>query len=407
MPQANQVSYIDRDGERQEIEVKLEDYKAAEDAGLTLPQYMNQKYPTVHEDRNGSTFSQMMASCGLLMAEDRNFGLRPPTIKDIMDGKAGINMAATIERPDGSQSQTPAGRIFFPAVLLDLLESSLRDDRTTYNSTFMQMVAFTRTITSPIYSQVIIDRSKPRGYRSMPISQMAEPVRMLSITTSQVQRAIPVWSIGLEISKEAQAASTLDLVGIAIREQALEELSHRLDEDFAGIVNGSVDSGETGVITNAVTAASFDSSIAAAGTLTQKAWVKWLLTGRRKRTIDWAVCDVDTYFAITSRTGRPVQNETSAPANADERLNTIPRFALPGIPGFINIFVTEDATFGTNTIVGLDSSKAMRRIVYVGADYQAIEEYVMRKSTAMRMDYSERIESAGYPEAFSVLTLTV
>jgi hypothetical protein len=406
MPQANQVSFIDREGERQEIEVKLEDYKSAEELGLTLPQYMNRKYPTRDPNRDGTTFAQMMASCGLLMAEDRNFGLRPPTIKDIMDGKAGINMAAVIERPDGSASQTPAGRIFFPAVLLDLLEASLRDDRTTYNSTFMQMVAFTRTITSNIYTQVIIDRSKPRGYRSMPIAQMAEPVRMLSISTSQVQRAIPVWSIGIEISKEAQAASTLDLVGIAIREQALEEHSHRLDEDFAGIVNGSVDSGEAGIITSAVQAQDFDSSISADGVLTQKAWVKWLLTGRRKRTLDWAVCDVDTYFAIQNRTGRPTVNETSAPAGADERLNTVPRFALPGIPGFINIFVTEDPTFGTNTIVGLDSSKALRRIVYVGADYQAIEEYVMRKSTAMRMDYSERIESAGYPEAFSVLTLT-
>jgi hypothetical protein len=406
MPLANEVSFIGRDGERQEVAVQLEDYKAAEDAGLTLPQYMNRKYPT-DDHKYGTTFAQMMASCGLIMSEDRNFGLRPPTIKDVLDGKAGINMGAVIERPDGSQANTPAGRIFFPAVLLDVLESSLRDDRSTYNSTFMQMVAFTRTINSNIYQQVIIDRSAPRGYRSMPIAQMAEPVRMLSITTSQVQRAIPVWSIGIEISKEAQAASTLDLVGIAIREQALEEHSKRLDEDFAGIVNGSVDTGEAGIITSAVTAQSFDSAIVANGTLTHKAWVKWLLTGRRKRTLDWAVMDVDTYFAVVNRTGRPTQNDTSAPANADERLNTIPRFALPGIPGFINIFVTEDPTFGTNTIVGLDSSKAMRRIVYVGADYNAIEEYVMRKSTAMRMDYSERIESAGYPESFSVMTLTV
>lgn len=404
MPQVHEVSFIDREGERAEVAVKLEDYKQAEESGLTLPQYYNRIYPTRDATKDGTTFSQMMASCGLLMAEDRNFGLRPPTIKDIMDGKAGINMAAVIERPDGSQANTPAGRIFFPAVLLDLLESSLRDDRTTYNSTFMQMVAFTRTINSQIYQQVIIDRSVPRGYRSMPIAQMAEPVRMLSIKTSSVQRAIPVWSIGIEISKEAQAASTLDLVGIAIREQALEEHSHRLDEDFAGIVNGSLDSGEAGIITAAVKANVYDPTIIAAGVLTQKAWVKWFLANRRKRTIDWAVCDTDTYLAIQNRSGRPTKQDESS---VDERLNTVPKFALPGIPGGVNIFVTEDPTFGTNTIVGLDSSKAMRRIVYVGADYQAIEEYVMRKSTAMRMDYSERIESAGYPEAFSTLLLTL
>lgn len=407
MPQAlNTVSYIDNAGARQQVNISLEDYRAAEEAGLTLPQYYNRMHPTDDEEKRGSTFSQMMASAGMLFSEDRNFGLRSPTIKDLLEGKAAINFGSVIERPDGSANNTPAGRLLFPAVLLDLLESSLRDDRTTYNSTFLQMVAFTRTINSPRYDQVIIDYTRPRNFRSQPIAQMAEPVRMLSITTSSKQKAIPVWSIGIEISKEAQAASTLDLVGIAIREHSLEEYSHRLDEDFAGIVNGDVDTGEAGIITSAVAASTFDATLTTPGTLSQKAWVKWMLKDRRKRTLDWAVMDIDTYFAVQNRSGRPTVNDTSAPSNADERLNTIPRFALPGVPGFINIFVTEDPTFGTNTIVGLDSSKALRRIVYVGADYQAIEEYVMRKSTAMRMDYSERIESAGYPEAFSVMTLT-
>lgn len=405
MPQAaNTVSFLDKNGDRQGVNISLEDYKAAEDAGLSLPQYMNRQYPTVDPEKNGTTFSQMAASAGLLFSEDRHFGLRPPTIKDLLDGKATINYGAVIERPDGTANNTPAGRLLFPAVLLDLLEASLRDDRTTYNSTFLQMVAFTRTINSPRYDQVIIDYTAPRNARSMPIAQLAEPVRMLTIKTSSIQKAIPVWSIGIEISKEAQAASTLDLVGIAIREHSLEEYSKRLDEDFANIVNGSVDSGEAGIITSAVTAASFDSSIVAAGGLTQKAWVKWLLKNRRKRQLDWVVCDVDTYLAISNRTGRPTATDKS---ETDERLNVVPRFALPGLPSQVNVFVTEDPTFGTNTIVGLDSSKALRRIVYVGADYQAIEEYVMRKSTAMRMDYSERIESAGYPEAFSVMTLTV
>ena len=148
---------------------------------------------------------------------------------------------------------------------------------------------------------------------------------------------------------------------------------------------------------------SFDATIAnAAGVLSQRAWVKWLRKNWRKRNIDWVVCDIDTYLSIQNRSGRPTRNDE---ATTDERLNTVPRVALPGIPGNVNVFITEDPTFGTNTIVGLDSSKAMRRIVYAAAEYQAIEEYVMRKSTAMRMDASERIESAGYPEAFSVMTL--
>ena len=401
-PAQNIVSFVDNTGARQQVEINLHDYKEAEDAGLTLPQLYNRKFD--FDGSKGTAFSQMMASCGLLMSEDRNFGLRSPTIKDILDGKATINMGATIERPDGADRNTPAGRLLFPAVLLDLLESSLRDNRESYNSTFMRMVAFTRTINSPRYDQVVIDYTTPRGARSAPIAQMAEPVRMLSIKTSSIQKAIPVWSIGMEISKEAQAASTLDLIAIAIREHALEEHSARLEEDFSGIVNGSLDQGEAGIITAALTATDFDASIAhAAGVLSQRAWVKWLRKNWRKRNIDWVVMDMDTYLSVEARTGRPTVQTNSG---TDERLNTVPVVQLPGIPNQVNVFVTEDSSFGTNTIVGLDSSKAMRRIVYAAAEYQAIEEYVMRKSTALRFDTSERIESAGYPEAFSVLTLT-
>ena len=400
-PAQNIASFVDNDGSRQQVEISLEDYRAAEEEGLSLPQFFNRKFDA--DMKIGTAFSQMMASVGLLMSEDRNFGLRSPTIKDIFDGKAAINMGVVIERPDGADRNTPAGRLLFPAVLLEMLESSLRDNRESYNSTFMRMVAFTRTITSPKYDQVVIDYTTPRNARSAPIAQMAEPVRFLSIKTSSTSKSIPVWSLGIEISKEAQAASTLDLIAIAIREHALEEHSARLEEDFSGIVNGSLDSGEPGIITSAVTATSFDSTIAnAAGVLSQRAWVKWLRKNWRKRNIDWVVCDIDTYLSIQNRSGRPTRNDE---ATTDERLNTVPKVALPGIPGNVNVFITEDPTFGTNTIVGLDSSKAMRRIVYAAAEYQAIEEYVMRKSTAMRMDASERIESAGYPEAFSVLTL--
>ena len=384
------------DGQLTEVPFGLEDYQKAQDKQMSLSQYLNSKYRTREQD--GSVFDQCLAATGLLMAEDRNYGIRPPTLDQVFSGQATLNSA--IVAPDGSDRFSPAGRFFFPAVLIDVLESQLRENNDSYNAAFMQMVAHTRSITSPRYDQVVIDYSKPREGRSQPISQLAEPVRLLSITTSSVSRAIPTWAIGMEISDEALRASTLDLVAIALREHGAAERASRLESDFLGIVNGDADAGEAGLMGAAVNASTLDTSISTGSVLTQKAWVKYLMQEWKKRQITHVVCNIDTYLAIEGRSGRPVKSDEPA---VDERLNTIPNLALPLIPANVKVFPMDSVA--ADTIIGLDASKAMRRIVHVSAEYSAVEQYVMRRSRAVRIDTSERIESAGYPDAFSVLVL--
>lgn len=386
------------DGAMQEVPFSLTDYQAAQDKHMSLSQFINSKYRT--DDKHGSAFDQCLAATGLLMAEDRHHGIRPPTLQQIFSGEATLNSA--IVAPDGADRFSPAGRFFFPAVLIDVLESQLRDNRDSYNAAFMDMVSFTRSITSPRYDQVVIDYTKPREGRAQQISQLAEPVKLLSITTASVSRAIPTWAIGMEISDEALRAATLDLIAVALREHGAEERARRLNSDFLGIVNGDTDAGEAGLMSGAITAQSLDSTISTAGTLTQKAWVKYLLQQWMRRQITHVVCNIDTYLAIEGRTGRPVK---SAEPAVDERLNTIPQIALSMIPTNVKVFPMEG--MAANTLVGLDASKALRRIVHVSAEYSAVEQYVMRRSKAVRIDTSERIESAGYPGAFSVMTLTV
>ena len=53
------------------------------------------------------------------------------------------------------------------------------------------------------------------------------------------------------------------------------------------------------------------------------------------------------------------------------------------------ILLVDTALIGANTIVGLDSRYAIRRIVNVNAAYSAIENYVMRRATSFRVDYGE------------------
>lgn len=388
------------DGTQQEVPCSLADYQEAADLGLSLSQLMNLRYPT-NVERDGTAFAQMAASCGLFLSEDRNFGIRPPSIKQIFEGKIQLNGGAIV-RPDGTGSQTPSGRLLFPAVLLDLLEATLRDNTTGYVGAALEMVAFTRTINSPKYDQVIVNYANPQAAVSQPIGQLTRPARMLTITVSDVSKTIPTYAIGLEISQEAQAAATLDLIGLAVREQAIAERATVLDRDLTAISNGDTDAGSSAL--SSVTFQSFDSTISSAGVATQKAWVKYLRTNWRKRTITDVICDIDTYLAIEGRTNRPTVQNISG---MDERLNTIPNVRLPGVPGTVSFFVTETSLLGANTLLGLDRSKAIRRVVYTAAQYSATEEFVMRKSTAMRMDWAERLERAGYDDAFSKATLTV
>lgn len=385
-------------GAQTTIPISMELYAEADDKKLSLAELMEQKFP--HKDGEDSAFQQCLARTGLVLSEGAYSRRYTPTLKDIFSGEAALQ--SSIVRPDDRERYTPAGRFFFPAMLLEMLETELPANRATFEQKFMEMVAFTRTITSPTYDQVVIDYSRPKNMRPQVISQLAEPVRLLSISTSMVTRRLHTWAIGMEISDEAAQAATLDMVAIALREHTAAERHRRMIEDFLAVVNGDTDAGEAGLMSQAITAQSLDSSITTAGTLSQKAWVKFLMQKWEQMTVTHAVMNIDTYLAVEGRLNRPVKSDEPA---VDERLNTIPSVVLPMIPAGVKILPMED--FPANLIVGLDAGKALRRVVNTNASYSAVERFVMRKSTALRVDRSERIESNGYPDAFSLMTLTV
>lgn len=395
------TSYIDQAGKNTEIELDLAVYQEAERAQLSLPQYLAMKFPT-QSDKYGTAFEQFLAASGVFMSYDAETGLRPPTMQQLLNGEATPQLGAIL-RPDGTNALTIAGRMFFPAVILQMIESELRTDHASYMGAFAKMVAQTVTVSSPRYDQPIINVTRPQGARGMPIGQLAEPNRMLSITVAEVSKRMPTYAIGLEISQEALAATTLDLVGIAVREQTLAERADNVDKDLKAMILGDVDSGQA-ALTAAYNADTLDSTISANGVLTQKAWVKFLRKAWKKRNVNWVITDIDTYLAIEGRTGRPTATDKSA---FDERLNALPSAANPGMGEPVQVFIVEDSATlgGANQIVGLDSRYAIRKVVYVGATYRAIEEFVLRKSTALRYDWSERHERLGYSDAWDRMQL--
>ena len=78
----------------------------------------------------------------------------------------------------------------------------------------------------------------------------------------------------------------------------------------------------------------------------------------------------------------------------------------------MRIFLVDAATDGgpvpANTIYALDASVAISRVTNTAAAYSAVEEYAMKRSTAMRMDWAEEIfRSLGDSDLrpFDVLTI--
>jgi len=383
-----------------EATVDMSDYKAAAKAKMSLPQYLSNKFQVSDSSKYGTPFTQMLANAGMFTSHNHELGIKPPTMEQVLDGSVDVGLNA-ISRPDGQNALTPSGRMLFPAVILEMVESELRRDDSVYSGVFNSMVASTVSVNTPRYDQPVIDMSGPRGSKGAPIAQMAEPDRMVSISVSDRSFRMPVKSIGLEISKEAQAASTLDLVGIAVREQALEERADMIDQSISDMILGNADMGpDSQGALNVVAGTTYDSAMTG-GTVTHTGWIKYLRALWKYRNIDWVITDMDGFLAIENRDGRPGANGNSG---NDILLNTVPTIANPGVPSGVRVFVVDDAAIlgGAGRFCGIDSSKAIRKVIYTGADYNAVEEFVMRKSTAFRFDWSERHERIGFDNAWAV-----
>ena len=389
-----------------EVTLTMGEYKEAEEKGLTLSQHLSNKFPVADVKKHGTPFTQMLANAGMFTSYNHELGIKPPTMKAVLDGSVDVSLNA-VSRPDGQNALSPSGRLLFPALIMEMVESELRRDDSVYAGVFNQLVATTVSTPTPRYDQPVIDVSGPRNSKSQPTAQFAEPDRMVSISVSDRSFRMPVKSIGLEISKEAQAASTLDLVGIAIREQALEERADMIDSSISDMVLGNLDMGPSSQAALAVAGfkATYDAA-AAANTVTHKGWIHYLRALWKYRNIDWIITDLDGYLEIEGRTGRPVIADNSA--TDPFLMNTVPKIANPGIQSEAKIFVVEDIAVlgGANRFCGIDSSKAIRKVVYTGADYSAVEEFVMRKSTAFRFDWSERHERIGFDNAWALTDFT-
>lgn len=387
------ISIIDAAGARQEIDLDVSIYKEAADKRLTVPQLLDAKFPT-DASVYGSTFEQVMAASGLYLKGDRKAGIIKATIGEILEPQGGIGAGVV------TRDATPMSRLIFPAVVEQAMENKLREDTDSDVAIFNSMVALSDDIDGDQYQQPLLDFAVPEAARSQPISQLSEPATMMTLKVSEVSRTIPSFALGMVISEKAFKAATIDFVALSLARQAEVEQAKLIDSYLNSMIAGDVDFGMAAL--SSVKANTFDSAIVANGTITHKAWIKWLRRNSRIRKIDWVICDVDTYLAIEGRAGKPtVNNDDPNSPRIDALLN-----AKNVRIGNVNVFLVESGVLPANAIIGLDSRYAIRKVRNLNANYRAQEQLVMRRGEALRWDWSEMCYRM-FDQGWDYLSLTI
>jgi len=391
------AAILDAQGNTQQVPIAVDMYRAAADNGMTFSQFVNTQYPT-NAERYGSSFEQLLASENIFLKSDPENGIRASTLDDVINGHGRME-AGTIVK-----DALPTSRILFPAAILTAIEDRLIPNLSITPDAFDSMVAIDDAINNDRFERPVLNYSGPSAARAQPIGQLALPTSMLSITVSEVTRKIPTFSLGVEISDQAVKATTLDLLSMAIARQAAVERNERANNYIYSLYAGDPDMGMASLSSisgKVLKASSFDATISASGALTQKAWMKYLFNNGTKRIITHVVTDMDGALAIENRTGKPVivgDNPTST------RIDTLSQVVNAVWPNQVKVFITNDPNWPANTIMGIDTRWGIHRVKSLTAAYQAVEAFVLKRSTALRFDFGEIVYRL-YDDAYDVLSL--
>ena len=382
-------------GERHEIPLDPSIYKHAAEAGCSVPQYLERKYQDKTDNSvYGTVFEQLLAQNGMVLSSNKVTGLGPAKMSHILEGGISEGIDAAIVR-----DAVPASRILAPAAVLEMVEVNLAEDKSSDVAQFERMIGFDFSVNDDRFDQPVVDFSGNDTVRSKAIAQLALPQIFGRLTVSERQSVIPTFALGLEMSEKAQKAYSFDYVSRLIARQASVERAARVNGHINTLVNGDKDIGQTALAKTA--AKTFDAE-AIGKILTHKAYVAWLRHNRVWRTIDWVLCDLSTYFKIVDRKGRPTINTSYMDSEELKAYQTRPVNFNLHEP---QIYIVDDGVIPTDTIVGLDSRYAINRATNLSANYQAVNELVMRRGTEMRFDFGELV-FRGEDRAWDVLELT-
>lgn len=354
---------------------------------------LNSQFPTPQGMPTAS--EQLFAQCGLYRTADLKSGIKPAKIRDILDG-GGLSAAGT------APGSTGISRFVAPAAILAGVQNDIYEDRTGVLAQFMNLVAFTQSVAGNRYEKPVFNYDPARNSRAKPVAQLAEPTSIGLLTVGEQSGTIPIFASGLEISDQA-----MDYFGFAevlkcMSIMATYDIAERADGWLLSMMAGDADHGMAALTGDQVEkAVTIDSAIAAAGVLTQKAWIKWIAKHSKRAPITHVITDIDGALAIQNRTGRPTANTDN---QTSQRMDTIEVVMDPLWPSNLPIYIVTDANWPVNTILGISKPNAIVLHESSTAQYSSVEQFVTRRSTKFRVDFGA-VASRFYTRAFHRLNL--
>lgn len=400
-------SYIDNKGATHQVELSAEELVNMAKAGTPAAD-INRKFADA-DLKIGTAFDQFKASVGLITPDAKNpFGLKAALIGDVLDGRAGFSANSNVQKqtsPFGT-----ASRAFVNISVIESVVSAIQPDRTSDIAGLRSMASNTMTITTEHFEQPVVHYDTtggPEQATASRVAQGAEPPKMIFFKTSDRIRRIGAWNIGMAWTDQALRNTTIDFVSRTLQHYLSVELDQRAYRYTSDLFVGNGDM-IVGAVSS-VASSTLDAS-STGGVLTHKAWVKFLARQRKKRTITHVIADVDTYLKIEGRTGRPGSN------NYDPTLVRIdPQAGMVNntFGGDVKFWLVDSAADGgpvpANTIYALDAGKAFTLVTNSSAAYSATEEYALKRTSALRVDWAEDcFRTFGDTDLtpFDVLTIT-
>jgi len=380
-------------GKVEQGELNLEDYRKAQQMGMTVSGFINARYSDA-DPKYGTAFKQGQESLGIHVSSDPKRGIVASTIGEILDGTvtrklAGDQLAAggLVVAPS-AQGTTPSSRVFFPETVLATMNEALLEDYNPELQIWSRMISNREIIATEQFTQPQIDVTAPRAEDSAPISQNSLPKQLISITTSQYSKSITTNSVGLQISEQAQARSTIDLVVTILTQQAEGERFRQLWADISNVVSGNVDAGQSAMSVTGFKA-TYDST-AGAGEVTQDGWLDMLYDPTRKVSYDSIITTPPTYRAIEKRTGRPVVYDPTTSGPNMGSMGTYGRDINPTLlnwtVGVPNVMLVPNGTIPANQMLVFDSRFFLREVINSSAAYSASERMILQRSDFFRFD---------------------
>ena len=388
------AGFINAKGENHEFEVSLDVIKAAADNRQSVRDYINSTLDT-DASKYGDAFSQLCASEGIVLIPQNDYGMRAPSLQSVLSGRPILEAGAIVRQPSSQ------ARVLLMPAIGALVEDKLVADLNMNADEFDSLVAQDDTIADEWLLWPEINFNGPEAARSQVTSQLAKPATMMSITTSEKSIRIPTFSLGIEWSEQATKYIQLDLLALAIARQVAVERNDRANQNLLMMLNGDADMGQGSLssLGKVTTAVSLDS--AATTGITQKAWMLWLYQNSKKRKLNALVTDIAGAMALEGRANKPVitgDNPNSPRIDANVSVKN------PTWNSDLPIFIVDPSVgWPAKTILGLDTRYAIQRVTSTNASYQAQEDFVLRRGSAMRFDFGQICRRI-FTDAFEVLT---